>query len=205
MKKAFILLFILLLTGSVSNGQFKLGGGLGVTTGFPFHDMPWDANRSGHLDVFAKAIIKLSLPVQLSPSITVFIPHVTKVTQFGETTTTTVSTLMFDINGHYVFNTLDKFQFYGLAGFDIMLAGKKEVIKMTGSSSTGKERDNALGLNVGAGADMKLTEQIDLFAEAKYVICGKNKLFLSNYNQLMVNAGVLINLGWLSKNENKEK
>ena len=31
-------------------------------------------------------------------------------------TKTTVNTMMFDINGHYVFNSLDQFEFYGLAG-----------------------------------------------------------------------------------------
>jgi hypothetical protein len=51
---------------------------------------------------------------------------------------------------------------------------------------------------------MKITEQIDLFAEAKYVIYGKDKLFFSNYNQLMVTAGVLINLQWFAKNEKPE-
>jgi hypothetical protein len=40
---------------------------------------------------------------------------------------------------------------------------------------------------------MKLSEQLDLFLEAKYV--------LSKYGQFMVNAGVLLNLQWLAKNE----
>ena len=35
----------------------------------------------------------------------------------------TVTSMMFDINGHYVFNSLDRFEFYGLAGFNILFAG----------------------------------------------------------------------------------
>jgi len=209
MKKLHILLFILFTTFTISNGQFiKFGGGLGVTTGFPFHDMSWNYNKSGHFDVFLKSVFDLSLPVQLSPSITFFIPHTTKVGDLFGSSTYTVSTIMFDFNGHYVFNSLDRFEFYGLAGIDILVAWKKEVYKTNGTepvTHTTREHDNGLGLNVGAGTYMKITEQIDLFAEAKYVIYGKDKLFFSHYNQFMFNTGVLINLKWLTKNENPGK
>jgi opacity protein-like surface antigen len=198
MKKIFILITILIITVSVSNGQFtKLGGGLGFTSGYPFQNTTGDYNKSGHLYVSLKGIVELSLPFHLSPSITFFAPHVTKISPGRYT----VSTLMFDVNGHYVVNSLDKFEFYGLAGFNILLSWKKTVNTYSTFSETTKEQDNALGLNIGAGANMKITQQIDLFAEAKYVIYGKDKLFFSNYNQFMVSAGVLINLQWLAKNE----
>jgi opacity protein-like surface antigen len=206
MKKIFILLTILFITTSVSNGQFtKLGGGLGFTSGYPFHNVGNDYNKSGHIYASAKGIIELSLPFHISPSVTFFLPHITKTGDAFSQSTYTVSTLMFDINGHYVVNSLDRFEFYALAGFDILLAWKKEIYKTlsaTPFTETRKEQDNALGLNIGAGANMKITEQIDLFAEAKYVIYGKDKLFFSNYNQFMVTAGALINLRWLAKNEN---
>lgn len=206
MKKIFILLTILFITTAVSNGQFtKLGGGLGFTSGYPFHDVGYDYNKSGHLYASAKGIIELSLPFHLCPSVTFFLPHVTKTSDPFYQNTYKVSTLMFDINGHYVVNSLNRFEFYALAGFDVLLAWEKEIHKTLSASpftETSKEQDNALGLNIGAGADIKITEQIDLFAEAKYVIYGKGKLFFSNYNQVMVTAGVLINLQWLAKNEN---
>jgi hypothetical protein len=186
MKKICILLSILVATFSVSYGQFtKFGGGISYSTGFPFHNMPWDANKSGHINISLKGIYHLSLPIQISPSLTYFVPHVTNEINMK----TVVSTIMFDINGHYVFNSLDRFEFYGLAGLDILFAGKKETY--TGSSSS-KERDNALGLNLGLGTYMKMTEQLDLYAEAKYV--------LSKYDQFMLNVGILINLDWLKKN-----
>jgi hypothetical protein len=43
---------------------------------------------------------------------------------------------------------------------------------------------------------MKLTEQFDIYAEAKYI--------LGKYDQFMLNAGILINLDWLIKHENTE-
>jgi hypothetical protein len=199
MKKLFILLFASVISFSVVNGQFtKAGGGLGYSTGFPFHNMPWDANKSGHFNLSLKGIYQLNLPVQISPSFTFLFPHITKETQYGEEITTTVSTMMFDINGHYVFNSLDRFEFYGLAGIDILLAGKKEVYVMSGSpTSTNKEKDNALGLNLGVGSYMKISEQIDLYGEVKYIV--------SKYDQFIVNVGVLININLLKKNENPGK
>jgi outer membrane autotransporter protein len=105
---------------------------------------------------------------------------------------TVVSSMMFDVNGHYVFNSLDKYEFYGLAGLDILFARKKNTY---GSMPSSTESDNALGINLGIGTYMKITEQFDLYGEAKYV-------FNNKYNQFMVNAGVLVNLDWLKKNEN---
>jgi hypothetical protein len=189
MKKVFLTTILMLFVVTMTNAQFtKIGGGLGFTSGYDFHQMPWDYNKSGNLNVSFKGIYELSLPVHLSPSFTIFLPHVWK-NSGGEKTT--VSTMMFDLNGHYVFNSLDKFEFYGLAGLDIMLAWKKAV----SGTYTQKESDNALGLNLGVGAYMKLTEQFDLYGEAKY-------LYNNKYNQIMVNAGVLINIDWLKKNEN---
>jgi opacity protein-like surface antigen len=104
--------------------------------------------------------------------------------------------MMLDINGHYVFNSLDKFEFYGLAGIDILLAKKKEKYLEEEASNLDPvvERDNALGLNLGVGTYMKITEQFDLNAEAKYI-------FNNKYNQLMINVGILINIDWLKKHE----
>lgn len=190
MKKVIVSLLFLLLTTSFLNAQFtKVGGGAGFTTGYLFHEMDYDYNKSGHIFASLKGIYEITVPIHVSPSFTMFVPHIYK--QFEQKTT--VNTMMFDINGHYVFNSLDKMEFYALAGLDIILAFKKE--KWTGTtSSTYKESDNAFGLNVGAGTYFKLTEQFDIYGEAKYVV--------SKYDQFMFNVGVLINIDWLIKHEN---
>jgi hypothetical protein len=188
MKKIVITLFLIISVISISNGQFtKIGGGLALTSGFPFHEQTWDANKSGKIGLFVKGIYEISVPVHISPSLTLFYPHITK--DIGEKTV--VSSMMFDVNGHYVFNSLDQFEFYGLAGIDILLAKKKNIYE---SSGTFKESDNALGLNLGIGTYMKITEQFDFCAEAKYV-------FNNKYNQFMLNAGILVNIDWLKKHE----
>jgi hypothetical protein len=196
MKKLYVLFLISLMPYSVTNGQFtKAGGGFGYSSGFQFHDMPWDANKSGHFDLALKGIYQLKPSVQISPSFTYLFSHITKESSVGEEITTNVSTMMFDINGQYIFNTPDRFEFYGLAGLDILLANKKEVY--SSPESTNRETDNALGLNVGVGSFIKITEQVSLYGELKYVV--------SKYDQFMLNLGVLFNLDWLKKNETPAK
>lgn len=186
MKKLLFCLLVIILVIPKVNAQFtKIGGGTGFTTGYLFHEMDYDYNKSGHLFASLKSIYEITVPIHISPSVTFFIPHVFKELD----TKTTVNTLMFDINGHYVFNSLDKFEFYGLAGLDIMLAWKREKY----DTEVFKETDNAPGLNLGVGTYMKITEQFDIYAEAKYI--------LSKYDQFMLNAGVLINIDWLKKHE----
>lgn len=198
MKKLYILLFIAVTSFSLTNAQFtKVGGGLGFTTGYPFHQMDWDYNKSGNLNIFVKGIYEISLPLHISPSFTFFLPHVWKSASINSESKITVSTMMFDVNAHYVFNSLDQFEFYGLAGIDILIANKKDVMTITGSvpfTETLKEHDNAIGLNLGLGTYMKLTDQLDLSVEAKYLV--------SKYHQFMLSAGVLLNIDWLKKNEN---
>lgn len=201
MKKFFLLLFALFICFSVTNAQLtKLGGGLGFTTGYPFHEMDYDYNKSGHFNFFAHGIYEVTLPLHIAPSITYFFPHVWKDgSQFSQSKIT-VTTLMIDLNGHYVFNSLDRFEFYGLAGLNVLLAWKKDVLTITGTtpdSQTTKESDTAIGLNIGAGTYMKMTEEIDLNLELKYLV--------SRYNQFMISAGVLINFQWLAQNERAVK
>jgi outer membrane immunogenic protein len=193
MKKINIIFILAILTFSVAKGQFtKLGGGLMYGTGFHFNNEKTgteaDLHRGPFVGIFATGIYEINRTIHIAPSFTYFVPRNNEVTLGAFTEKTRVSAMMFDFNGHYVFNSLDRFEFYGLAGLNITFAK----LKWVGSNSSGT--DNALGLNLGAGTYMKITEQLDLLMEAKYIV--------SKYNQLMLNFGVLINLQWLTKNEN---
>lgn len=197
MKKILIIAFALLAVTTTSNAQFtKIGGGLGFTTGYYFHGMNWDYNKSGNFNVFVNGIYELKLPVHVAPSVTFFFPHVWKQSDISSSEKITVTTLMVDINAHWVFNSLDRFEFYALAGPDILLAWKKDVTKIGGSvpvTQKYKETDNALGLNLGLGTYVKIAQQVDLNIEAKYII--------GHYHQFMVNAGVLVNLQYIIKHK----
>src|SRR4030043_2448821 len=123
MKKILFALRVIIITLPAVSGQFtKIGGGTGFASGYYFHETENDYNKSGHFSASLKGIYEITVPIHVSPSVTFFIPHVYK--EFDMKTT--VNTLMFDINGHYVFNSLDKFEFYGLAGINVLLAWKRE-------------------------------------------------------------------------------
>jgi hypothetical protein len=199
MKRIFILLFVLLTALSVASGQsVQIGGGPGFSTGFPFYNLSGSYNKSGNVNFSLKGVYKTGKPLSFSPSLTFFIPNVSRLSQTLEESKITINAFMFDFNGHYAFISADRFELYGLAGFDIFLASKKEVIKYDNdpvthlkTTYTSKINDNGLGLNGGAGASLKITEKIDIYAEAKYLLFTKYKLFISSYNQFMVNAGIL--------------
>jgi hypothetical protein len=197
MKKTLLPGLIIFLFAAVAQAQFtKLGGGVGFTTGYDFHEQNFDYNKSGNFNFFAKGIYELTLPIHISPSLTYFFPHVWKQSDPTSESKITVTTLMTDVNGHYVFNSLDRFEFYGLAGLDILLAWKKDKYTVTGASpfeETIRESDNAIGLNLGLGTYIKLTETLDISIEAKYLV--------SRYDQFMLNAGILLNLQALAKKE----
>jgi opacity protein-like surface antigen len=197
MKRTLLIILVLIISFPAVNAQFtKVGGGAGFTTGYHFHDMNYDYNKSGMFNFYLNGIYELKLPIHIAPSVTFFIPHVWKSSDVQSESKVTVTTLMFDINGHFVFNSLDRFELYGLAGIDILLAWKKDVSTIVGtapSTQTFKESDNALGLNLGIGTYMKLAEKVDLNFEAKYLV--------SHYHQFMFNAGVLINLQYIIKHK----
>lgn len=191
MKKYITVLILMISVSGITSAQFtKVGGGLAISSGFPFHQMDYAENRSGIMAVSFKGIYEISVPLHIAPSFTIFYPNITDA-QFIKTS---VSSMMFDVNAHYVFNSLDKYEFYGIGGLDILLAKKKETYE---GSPTFKESDNALGLNLGVGTYMKITETMDIYGEAKYV-------FNNKYNQFMLNVGVLLNIDWMKKHENTE-
>ncbi len=189
MKKFYAVVLLAILIYPAVNAQFtKVGGGLAFGSGFYFNNEPFSDFRSGHMAVSFKGIYELNLPVHISPSYTIFYPNITR----AENYRSSVFSMMFDVNCHYVFNSLDQFEFYGLAGMNILLAWQKSKSQ---ASDTFRQNDNALGLNIGAGTYIKITDQFDVYVEAKYII--------SRYDQFMLNAGVLINLDWLIKHEKK--
>jgi opacity protein-like surface antigen len=211
MKKLLILLFLSVSAFILSKGQtIEIGGGPGISTGFPFYNLSNSYNRSGNFNITLKGFYKTNKPLGFSPSLTFFIPNVTRQSQTLEERKITINAMMFDFNGHYSFTSFERFDFYGLTGFDILLASKKEVITYDSdpvthlkTTYTSKVNDNALGFNAGAGASVKITEKIDLYAEARYLLFTKYKLFFSNYNQVVVNAGVLVKLDIQKKAQDK--
>ncbi|MCJ7448084.1 MAG: porin family protein [Bacteroidales bacterium] len=196
MKKLIIPILLIVSVLTTANAQFtKIGGGVAAGTGiFWNNETDIISYRTGLPAVFLTGIYEFTLPIHIAPSFTYYFPHITKAQVVtAETPKQVVSCMMFDINGHYVFNSLDRFEFYGLAGLNVTLIGIKWISEINGVTNKTKDRDNAFGLNLGAGTYIKLTDQFDLYGEAKYI--------LSKYDQFLINVGVLINIDWLIKHE----
>ncbi len=189
MRRLSILSAILLVYAIGINAQFtKLGGGITFGTGVYFHDETESSNhKTGNPALTLEGIYEINLPFHIASSFTVFMP---RTTDFGESKNI-ISAFLFDINGHYVFNSLDRFEFYGLAGLNITLLKNKWKYDFDDSSDASTE--TALGLNIGGGTYMKMTEQLDLFGEVKYIV--------SKRDQFLVTVGALLNIDWLKKNQ----
>jgi hypothetical protein len=184
MKKFFLISLLISSLFSFSNAQFsRIGGGIALSSGFPFHNMQYEENKSGIIALSFKGIFELKAPLEISPSFTIFYPHITQLLS----SKTTVTTFMFDINGHYVFSHLEKFEPYGLAGLNMLFAQKKESTGLT----VFKESDNPIGINLGIGTYLKLTDKLEFFGEVKYIF--------SKYDQFMANGGILLEIDWLKK------
>lgn len=187
-KLALNLVFIFLICASAGAQITKIGGGLAYGTGYWFEKTEVEEYRSPHLALFAEGVYRITTPIHVAASFSYFYPHIESYTA----SKTSVRAMMFDINGHYVFNALDKFEFYALAGMDFLITSKKD--QLTGAAGeVFKTSDNAIGLNAGGGVIFNLSPKMSIFSEAKYVV--------SKYGQFMVNAGVFINVSWLARHE----
>jgi hypothetical protein len=184
---------------SVNAQPERLGGGLILSSSYHFHDINSAGNKSGNPALTFKHVHKITIPIEFSPSFVFFYPHVQNIIYEK----TTIWTMLFDFDVHYIFNSLEKFEFYGVAGPNLLVTWKKDKYsgaapnpitgQPTGTEVTYREKDVAMGLNLGAGSYMKLTDQFDLYLEAKYLV--------SKYHQFMLNAGILINIDWLKSHE----
>jgi hypothetical protein len=78
-----------------------------------------------------------------------------------------------DLAGHYVFNTMDKYSFYGLGGFEILgvkvkiPASSETLYGVTVSTPEYTGTDSQFGIVLGGGARMSINDKLSGFAELK--------------------------------------
>ncbi len=199
MKKVVVTILIMISAMTLASGQLtKIGGGLGFSSGFQFNNEDGADHKTGNPIIFFTGIYELSLPIHLSPSINIYMPHITKFEDVGYSDKLSIMAYSLDINGHYVFNSLDRFEFYGLAGLNFLLLGRKSTYDSVDllEPIKNKESDNALGLNIGAGSYIKVRETFDLFVEVKGIV--------SSQFQFVASGGILLNIDWMKKHQNSD-
>lgn len=184
--------FCLLFVGS-SFGQFtKLGGGLFYDHKYYFNNEAFDDHKLGNPAIFITGIYEFGLPFHIAPRISMFKPNISKFEDVGYSDKLVITGYSIDLDAHYVFNSLDRVELYGLAGMNFLYTHNKSVYESIDFNETFKTGNTDFGLNLGVGSYFKVKEQFDLFGEVKVI--------LASQIQVVASVGILLNVGWLASN-----
>ncbi len=111
-----------------------------------------------------------------------------------------ISGYSLDVDGHYVFNSLDKYEIYGLAGLNILYVRNKFIYGGMDIPETKVVTDYTdLGINLGAGAYWKVKDEFDLFFEGKAVVYKHTAAGIKVRG--ILTAGILLNMEYLWNKE----
>lgn len=167
LKISLIVLFAGTLFINTSNAQpINVGGGLVFGTSYPHFGLK--VNGTYGMDFLLKNL-------SASAAFTYFVP--------STPSSITYNRWAIDVDGHYKFYTLNKFDFYALAGINITSYSTKwddflgDVHKTSGTKP---------GVNAGAGALFGISDNIKAFGEFKYI--------MGRYDQAEITLGVLFAL-----------
>ncbi|MBQ0786162.1 MAG: outer membrane beta-barrel protein [Oceanihabitans sp.] len=167
-KKTLLLCTVIFLFATQIQAQISIGGGLG-----------YNEKISGP-GVTLKGVFTITDNIAISPSASYF---------FGNQVYGYKRSLFAgDVNAHYYFNIIEnKLKVYPVAGvnFSSYKTGNSYYDDLF-DYETKQVTDNALGANIGAGATYQFTEKLKVYLEPKFVV--------SDYSQVVINAGVLLNL-----------
>ena len=169
---------LLLLFTCYSFSQIQVGAGLGFGTQIERPCLSLKANKT------------IMDQIEGSASINIFLPNGNGVNSLIGDFTARTNMWSFNADGHYIISISDKVDVYGLAGINISIVRIKTSYTnsiLFGSSNGSATTDTNIGLNIGGGAKMVLTDKLTGFGEAKYV--------LSDFDQAVIIVGVLLTLG----------
>lgn len=149
-------LLVLLFVATTAQAQLSVGGGLGY--GFDIEA----------LGIQGRAVYGITDQIRGQADFTYFLEGTDGVTSWE-----------FNVNGNYMLTSSGGFDIYALAGLNFA-----HVTVDLGPFGNASNTDT--GLNIGAGAQMGLSDNLNFFGEAKFSLGGSDQLFLG--------AGVLIGL-----------
>jgi len=147
MKKIILVFVIALGMSQFAKAQTDLGGGIAL----------W-----GEVGLEAKANFGITDAISISPSIDYF---------FVETVEDVSSTnIMFNVDGHYNFDVSEEFTVYPLVGINYFYYSIDiPEYEFLGETYGGKVSDGDVDINIGGGATYKLSDNMKLYAELKYL------------------------------------
>jgi outer membrane protein X len=157
--------------GAQEKGDMAAGGNLVLGSGDSFTNF----------GIGAKFQYNVTNPLRLEGSFTYFLPKKEGVTGLAETS---LSMWDLSVNGHWLFPVADKVTVYPLAGLGVLgtsVSAKVDLGELGNFSGSGS--DTEIGLNLGGGVDLKLTDELFLNAELKYKVA-------STWGRLLISAGL---------------
>ncbi|MBU2939422.1 porin family protein [Lacinutrix sp. C3R15] len=167
-NRSLLIVAMLFMFATPTIAQTAVGGGLG-----------YNEKISGP-GITLKGVFNITDNIAISPSASYF---------FGsEVFGYNRNLLAGDINAHYYFNIIEsKLNVYPVVGanFSSYKTGNS-YYDIYYDYETEEITDNAFGANIGAGATWAFTEKLKVYLEPKYVV--------SDFSQVVINAGVLLNL-----------
>lgn len=167
-RNSLLVFTLLFLFVTQAQAQISVGAGLGYN------------QKIAGPGITLKGVLDISDNIAISPSGSYFFGS----SLFGYNR----SVIAVDVNAHYYFDIIEnKLKVYPVVGvnFSRYKTGNFDYDGISGSNSE-KVTANAFGANIGAGATYKFTDKLKMYLEPKFIA--------SNYSQLVVNAGVLLNL-----------
>jgi opacity protein-like surface antigen len=179
MKKFILLVFFAFSANFSAYAQFS--GGLGINYG----------TQIDEIGISGKGTYLLNNNIELSGNFTYFLPYkyfttyTNKGYTFEHTVTESIRTINLDI--HYKFHISDKLDVYPYLGANttqVKITLESEIKYNSNSDTTSDTRTvYEPGLNIGVGADYKLSGSLKGFGEVKYVV--------SDYDQFNFTLGLL--------------
>lgn len=171
----FSFILIIKTSGQSFTQTTGLGGGISFGTGYEYHHV-----HTGNPGIRIIGIRNFNESFQISASFTCFLPNKE---DFDDGTRS--STLwMVSAEGQYFLYSRDEFLFYALGG--LSTTGIISNYKGESPDLYPDYSDQAIGLNIGAGANLLYNETVIFFGEMKYVV--------GRYNQLIASVGIIMNI-----------
>ena len=169
----FSFILIIKTSGQSFTHTTGLGGGLSFGTGYEYHHV-----HTGNPGIRIVGIRNFKELYQISAAVSFFLPE--KEDFYDGTRSSTL--LMVDMEGQYFLYSRDEFLFYALGG--LSTTGIISNYKGESSDLYPDYSDQAIGLNIGAGANLLYNETVIFFGEMKYVV--------NTYNQLIASVGIIM-------------
>ncbi|WP_452227988.1 outer membrane beta-barrel protein [Lacinutrix sp. MEBiC02404] len=166
-KKLFLFATITFLFATQMQAQISIGGGLAYN------------EKISAPGITLKGVFTITDNIAISPSASYFFGN--QVYGYKR------SILAVDVNAHYYFDIIEsKLKVYPIAGVNFSSYKTGGYNNAFFTDNTYQVKDNAFGGNIGAGATYQFTEKLKVYLEPKFVV--------SDYSQVVINAGVLLNL-----------